>query len=239
MNSNKTETAQTPGLSVPSAQHSGNGLQPLLSIRTAPAGLGASWPASSNHIDSGLERPRQESAHRVPGHRSHGVCLDPQARRTELALGSVFQSLKQSLGGAASGIFCRSLRTASQLQNLLVLPQSETDHPGQTEPLNRTKAAGNVTHGSVFLDSLREGGDRGRRRRASSQRLITMLISPFCSVPPVVPKLTLNRSRNRNRAAASGRTHSTPRKPTVFRVTPLPFFQPDSDLTVKLVPLMK
>lgn len=116
MNSSQTETAQTPRLPVPSAQHSGNGLQPLLSMRAAPAALGASWPASSKHINSGLEGPRQESACRAPGHHSH----------RELPLRPAFQSMKPSLGGVAAVISCRSLKAASQLQNLLVLPQSET-----------------------------------------------------------------------------------------------------------------
>lgn len=112
--------ARTPRLPVPSAQHSGNGLQPPLSMPAAPAG--------SNHINAGLRRPRRESAHRAPGHRSHGGRFDPPARRTALPLRPALRGVQPSLGGvaAAAGILCRRLKAASQLRNLLVLPRSET-----------------------------------------------------------------------------------------------------------------
>lgn len=156
MNSSQTETAQTPRLPVPSAQHSGNGLQPLLSMRAAPAALGASWPASSKHINSGLEGPRQESAHRAPGHHSH----------RELPCAPRFRAWSQvwevSLLWYPAGAWRLPLsyRIFSCFRNLKHRPS----WPDWATAWR--KAAGNMTRGSALLDSPgkegTEGGEAGQ-----------------------------------------------------------------------------
>lgn len=138
----------------------------------AAAGLRASRPASSNNIDSVLERASRESVHQGPVHRSRRICFDAQARLNFPCV-RLFSELEAKLGRCS---FCNIFQ---QLEECLSVTESShasaiwnTDHPGQIKLLNRMKPASNVTPWVCvprFIQGRKgeggEGGERGRRKR--------------------------------------------------------------------------
>lgn len=159
-----------------------------------------------------------------------------------------FQSSKQNLEGVPSAIFSSSLKNDSQLQNLLMFPQSET----QTILARlsyRTEWNQLVMwpHGSVFLDSFRREreetrGQRVEKKKASSQHLFNMLIPPFCSIHLADLCLqnwqaTLKLSELQIRSDPDVCRWLLPTI-FVFKVMPLASYQSNSDVRVKIITLM-